>query len=352
MSINSTKNKNVLDFFSKILESLSEKERSVIERRIWLNWERETLQSIWNSFFPPITRERIRQLEDTWIKKIWRIVKTTDLNNIHRIAEEILKEHWWLLVKEKLINATIKSLWLEENINNNIIEVIIQSDYELLKSKPKLGVLTYFHLPGISKKSLDVIHKEAVSILKKKKDIMKTEVLYNMIKSNIDKDFPNISIPFVDSVLDIYQDIIKWEGVFIWLEKWKILNPKTLKDKAIYVMRKEKIPMHFIEISNKITTYLWDKVKVSTIHNELIRNNEFVLIWRWIYALKDWWFTPWTVIDVIADILQKNGEAMSTEEIVNEVLKTRNVKKTTIYMNLQNKNVIDRVWRNYYQLKK
>jgi hypothetical protein len=27
------------------------------------------------------------------------------------------------------------------------------------------------------------------------------------------------------------------------------------------------------------------------------------------------------------------------------------VKQTTIYMNLQNKNRIERVWRNYYQVK-
>jgi hypothetical protein len=43
---------------------------------------------------------------------------------------------------------------------------------------------------------------------------------------------------------------------------------------------------------------------------------------------------------------------MNTEEITKEVLKTRNVKQTTIYMNLQNKWVIERVGRNYYQLKK
>jgi hypothetical protein len=34
---------------------------------------------------------------------------------------------------------------------------------------------------------------------------------------------------------------------------------------------------------------------------------------------------------------------MSTEDIIKSVLKVRNVKKTTIYMNLQNKNVIKRV---------
>jgi hypothetical protein len=42
---------------------------------------------------------------------------------------------------------------------------------------------------------------------------------------------------------------------------------------------------------------------------------------------------------------------MNTEDIIKEVLKTRNVKQTTIYMNLQNKTVIERVWRNYYTLK-
>jgi hypothetical protein len=34
---------------------------------------------------------------------------------------------------------------------------------------------------------------------------------------------------------------------------------------------------------------------------------------------------------------------MTTEDIIKEVLKIRNVKRTTIYMNLQNKKVIERV---------
>jgi DNA-directed RNA polymerase delta subunit len=116
-------------------------------------------------------------------------------------------------------------------------------------------------------------------------------------------------------------------------------------------MKKERIPMHFIEISNKITSYLGDKVKVNTIHNELIRNDEFVLIGRGIYALKEWGFKPGTVLDVIVEVMKKNNGPMSTESIVTKVLKVRNVKKTTIYMNLQNKKVIERVGRNYYQAK-
>jgi hypothetical protein len=45
-------------------------------------------------------------------------------------------------------------------------------------------------------------------------------------------------------------------------------------------MKKEKVPMHFVDVSNKITEELSETVKVNTIHNELIRNNEFVLIGR------------------------------------------------------------------------
>jgi len=174
--------------------------------------------------------------------------------------------------------------------------------------------------------------------------------LYEQIKHNIwDNSLSNV---LIDNIMNVFDDIVDWEDNLIWLTKWKILNPKTLKDKAIYVMKKQKTPMHFVDISNNITKYLWDSVKVNTIHNELIRNNEFVLIWRWLYALKEWWFKPGTVIDVIIDVLKKNKEPMSTEDIIKNVLKVRNVKKTTIYMNLQNKDIIKRVGRNYYDIKK
>lgn len=345
-------NNVILGSFKEVLNSLSGKEKEVIERRIWLFWEKETLQKIWNSFSPSITRERVRQIEDSWIKKIGRIIKASVLVEIQNKAQELLNLHWWILIKDKLINSIIKELSLNKDVNSAILEVIVQSDYEIKKSKPRLWTLTYFFINNSTKKPIDNVHKEALKILRKKKDVMPKEDLYKMILENLKKDFPSLKVTLIDSILDIFEDIVKWEEILIGLTKWKILNPKTLKDKAIYVMRKEKVPMHFIEISNKITEYLSEKVKINTIHNELIRNWEFVLIWRGIYALKEWWFVPWNVIDVIANVLEKNGWPMSTEDIIKNVLKTRTVKKTTIYMNLQNKDVIERVWRNFYQLKK
>ncbi len=341
----------LIDIFKKVLSSLWEKEQNVISRRIWLTWERETLQSIWNSFSPNITRERVRQIEDSWIKKMGRIIKATDLTVIQDKSKEIIDLHSWLITKDKLINTLIRELNLKPDINSSVLEIVIQADYNIIKSKPKLWVRTYFSIPNIGKKEVDSIHIESLKILKRKSDVMNKETLYGMIKDTLSNSIKWLNIVLIDNVVDIFEDLVKWEDSLIWLASWKILNPKTLKDKAFYVLKKDKVPMHFVDISNKITVYLWDKVKINTIHNELIRNNEFILIGRGIYALKEWGFTPWTIINVITDILTKNKDPMTTEDIIKEVLKVRNVKRTTIYMNLQNKKVIERVWRNFYQLK-
>jgi len=342
-------NKNIINSFSDILTSLSKKEKNVIIKRLWIYWKKETLQNIWSSFSPSITRERVRQIEETWIRKIWRMVKTTLLFKVQEKAKEFLKLHWWICSKEKLLNLIIRELDIEKKVNTWILEVIIQSDFNVKKSKQKLGCEIYFYFSNISKATIDLVHKESLKILKKNKDVMEQKVLYELVKNNL-RNKINLTAPFIDSTLELFEDIIKWEETLIWLAKWKILNPKTLKDKAVYIMKKEKKPMHFVDIANKITDMLWTSVKVNTIHNELIRNNEFVLIWRWIYALKESWYTPGTVLDVIIEILKKKWEPMNTEEITKQVLKIRKVKATTIYMNLQNKNIVERVWRKYYQL--
>ena len=343
-------NENIVRSFEEILISLSEKEKNVIERRVWLKWEKETLQSIWNSFSPTITRERVRQIEESGIRKIWRIIKATILTDIQEKGIEFVKMSWGLASRDSLVNYLIKELNLEKDINKGVLETIVQSDFDILKSKQMLGCKIYFYLSKISRYNVDVIHKEAIKVLKKKKDVIEKEELFKIVSENL-KDLRGISAPLVGSVLELFDDIIFWEDNLVWLTKWKILNPKTLKDKAVYILKKEWTPMHFVDIANKIIEVLEDNVKINTIHNELIRNEDFVLIGRGIYALREWWFKPGTVLDVISSILEKRNEPMSTEEIVKEVLKIRDVKETTIYMNLQNRQVIERVWRNFYQLK-
>lgn len=335
--------------FIAILDSLTEKERSVITRRIGFNGNKETLQEIGNMY--GITRERVRQIEDVGIRKIWRIMRTSDLLIIQNSGEKILKMHGGVMTRDRIINAIIADIGIQDTINVNIIDVLLQADFNLQKSKPQLGTNSYFHFPEVTKKMIESIHKEAVKILKKRGDIMETSALYDAIRTNLFAQFGKIEPIMIDSVMDIFLDIVKGEEKYIGLEKWKILNPATLKDKAIYALKKAKEPMHFMDIANAITEHFGENVKISTIHNELIRNPEFILIGRGIYVLKEWGYKEGTVLDVILDIFKKANVPLSTEEITERVLKIRQVKNTTIYMNLQNKDYIERVGRNLYQAK-
>lgn len=335
--------------FEGILASLAEKERTVITRRIGLSGNRETLQEIGDTY--GITRERVRQIEDVGIKKIGRIMRSSPLMRIQESGEAILKMHGGVMTRDRLISAIVADLGFSDTVNENIVDVLLQADFNLQRSKPQLGTRTYYHFPEIQKKQIEAIHKELSKILKKKGDIMENSVLYEMVKINLFAQFGKIEPIMIDSVIDIYLDLVKGEEKFVGLEKWKILNPSTLKDKAIYVLKKKKEPMHFLDIASAITEYFSEPVKISTIHNELIRNEEFVLIGRGIYVLKDWGYKDGTVLDVILDIFNKAKTPLSTEEITNRVLKVRQVKTTTIYMNLQNKKYVERVGRNLYQAK-
>jgi len=64
----------------------------------------------------------------------------------------------------------------------------------------------YFYLPKISKKSIESVYKEAISILKKRKDVIDKNSLYEMIRINLKNN--NLKNVFIDSVLDTYEDII------------------------------------------------------------------------------------------------------------------------------------------------
>jgi len=83
--------------------------------------------------------------------------------------------------------------------------MIIQSDFEIKKSKQKLGCQIYFHLPSIQKNDIENVYKEALKILKKRKDIITKSALFENIISNINKDIP---ITFIDSSIELFDDIV------------------------------------------------------------------------------------------------------------------------------------------------
>jgi hypothetical protein len=131
-----------------------------------------------------------------------------------------------------------------------------------------------------------------------------------------------------------------------------MVNPKNIRDKIYVILHDNKKPMHFNEISEAIKKSNLRRKDVTTqaIHNELIKDSRFVLIGRGIYALKEWGYKKGTVADVIAEVLRKEGGPLHRDEIVRRVLKSRQVKETTILLNLQGKPQFKRVAKATYTL--
>ena len=137
------------------------------------------------------------------------------------------------------------------------------------------------------------------------------------------------------------------------LFEWRHVNPRTLKDKILFVFRQEEKSMHFAKMADRVKAAGFDSKRVNpqAVHNELIRNDEFVLMGRGLYALREWGYESGTVGQVIEKILS-DGKARTREEVTREVLKCRQVKTVTIHLNLKNNLNIERVGRDHYQLKK
>jgi hypothetical protein len=136
------------------------------------------------------------------------------------------------------------------------------------------------------------------------------------------------------------------------LIKWPIVNPRNIRDKIYVILKENNKHMHFNEIATAIKDSDFKRKNVTTqaIHNELIKDNRFVLIGRGIYALKEWGYEKGTVSDIIAEVLKDAGEPLHRDEIVRRVLKSRYVKETTILLNLQGRPQFKRVAKATYTI--
>lgn len=144
------------------------------------------------------------------------------------------------------------------------------------------------------------------------------------------------------------------------LAEWNAIIPSGVKDRAYYVLREHRKPLHFTKIAGLLNEHAsvasafhpaWQKcVEVQTVHNELIKDPRFVLIGRGTYALSEWGYRPGTVKEVIAEILKDAKAPLAREEILRRVRERRMVRDNTILINLQAKRTFRRLSDGRYTL--
>ena len=113
------------------------------------------------------------------------------------------------------------------------------------------------------------------------------------------------------------------------------IRTRGVKDYAYLVMRKHGTPLHFKEVADSIGKTFHKKIHYATCHNELIKDDRFVLVGRGMYALAEWGYKRGTAREVIVDILKSEG-SLEKDTIIQKVNKERYFKKNTILVNLAN----------------
>ncbi len=341
---------DIEDTVSNLLLLLSEKEKHVIMNRFDLaNSGKKTLEEIGQEF--SVTRERVRQIERNALAKMKRNVFNTTLKSLHDFISNVIKLHGGVIKEEELFKVLRSVMPSNINLNKNAshLAFVLNDSVECIGNT----ILFYPYLKdkSIPDYSLKFASNKVVNQLQKTGDLIKVDRLFTDIAPSL-SDI-DLNITKLRSIISIDKRVTLLNGDLIGLLEWRHINPRTLREKILYVLRKEQKPMHFNSIADKIMSAKFDtrSVNIQAVHNELIRHEQFVLIGRGIYALSDWGFSKGTVSDVLYEILKEKGE-MNLEEIIDEVLKKRQIKRITVLLALKNSEKFERVGRKRYALKK
>ncbi len=314
----------------RMLSHLPERAYEVVTNRFGLtdDAQRKTLEAIGKKY--GITRERVRQIENAALALIRKSEAFKDEKGVFEELKKLMHTLGAVVSEHELLGHISK-----DKLTQNHIHLYLTLGDDFKKHKEDEDFKTRW---SVDDEVGDEVHK----------------ALKNLYENLSDDELvteSEIVARFLDEVKELSTQYKNAEIAKRWLSMSKNIsrNPlgewgkstsssiktRGIKDYAFLMMRKHGSPMHFREVAKAVTNTFDKKCHTATCHNELIKDSRFVLVGRGIYALSEWGYKSGVVRDVIKELLKKNGP-MSKEDIVDQVMKERYLKKNTILVNLQN----------------
>jgi hypothetical protein len=327
-----------------LLEVLPERARDVLEKRYGLSKDGEThtLEAIGQSY--GITRERVRQIENYGIQSIQK--------------SEVYKKHFDLFVElQKLIDqlgggliaehVLLDELTTDATTRNHLYFVLIVGDpFYKSKENPQ-----YAHRWFTERKTADIVEKALRSVYKglnRDELVSETDII------------ARFRLELVDMAEEHNEEVLKrWLSISKQIGRNPLgdwgpadspnIRVKGIRDYAYLAVKRHGSPMHFREVATTINTLFGHTAHIATTHNELIKDDRFVLVGRGLYALTEWGYTAGVVKEVLREILEADGP-LSREEIIDKVRKERYVKDNTILVNLQDASLFKKLANGTYMV--
>jgi len=324
------------EIVQSLLGNLKERPKLILEKRFGLNGnEPMVLGKIGDEL--NVTRERIRQIESDSFNKLRSANKNQNFKLIEKQALEAVKAAGGFCEKRILKETIKKNVTLKQR---NQMMFILNCSKSLKFKRSKLNMKGFWFATEDDKIDKEVVngHNHIVKYIKdRKKPVSFPKILEQLRK---DKDWKIFfsgkrGSKRLQMILQISQ-IIDKNILNEWgLKNWKVISQRGAREKAYIVLRKYKKPLHFRRITDLMNTH-WDEKEAlpQTVHNELIKDQRFVLIGRGIYGLRNWGYPEGTVKEVIISFLQNVDGPVEKSTIIEYVLTKKQVKKTTVMVTL------------------
>lgn len=338
------------DWALSLIEKEPKKSGDILKRRFGIVHNGpSTLSEIGEMY--GITRERVRQIVNDSLRRIRSYPQNISLKEAEEKIIFTINQNNGIITVESLIKAL--SNGQEQEKNSIYFFGALSSNIFSIEEKGVIKKSWTVHRDIADK--LKEVDSVARSFFKKERVLLSDEDLVDKIL----EQYLESERKFIVSRQQILSFVgtlerIKKNKLGKWgMARWKEIHLKGTRERVYMALKEKGEPMHFSNIAKLIDFYQLGKRKAhpQTVHNELIKDERFVLVGRGIYALKEWGYAHGTVRDVLEKILRDNQQSLSHEEILRQVLKMRKVKPSTVMINLNNSRFFVKEG-NLYSLKK
>ncbi|MDO8470557.1 MAG: sigma factor-like helix-turn-helix DNA-binding protein [bacterium] len=324
-----------------LLSELDPRTREILISRFGLEKKEPlTLEAIGKKF--DITRERVRQIVEEGIKEAQKELvkdkKSSFLSQIFAQAGKILKRSGDVKREDMLIEELLGKG--TPHANHVVFLLSVAPKFTRLREND-LHYTFWASDPDVASQVPSLL-KDLLSHFQKSEQAHSADELHK----SYDK---GIEVSHLEIAKEIEQGFdSKWG-----LTEWPTIKPRGVRDKAYLLLKREGKPMHFTDVTHLIDEFYGEQRKalVQTVHNELIKDPRFILVGRGTYGLGEWGLNAGTVKDVISKILQEYRKPMAKEILIQKTLAQRQVKPSTIALNLQDRTYFVRDEQGRYQLR-
>lgn len=352
-------NFNPVEITGRLFRDLSGREQDILRRRFGLaGKKRETLEEIGRSF--SVTRERVRQVENAAVKNI---KARSDFGAAVKAAElavlACLERHGGIMAEEHLLERLLAASGSDETPRAHLLFLLEKLTSDRLVKETMEDHFPSWRVDFVNWDKARATLAAVTGVLDNHGWPMSEDDLLSRLRRHEIWEAHGREYGFDDEApgpilahLRLSRKIKKNPFGEWGLAHWPTVSPKRMGDKIYLVLKKHASPLHFREIAEQINQVGFNgkKAYAPTVHNELILDKRYVLVGRGIYALSEWGYAPGVVGDVAAAVLRKADGPLSREEIIEEVLKQRLVKRGTVYLALSNQNRFRRDSEGNYHL--